>query len=569
MKYIRRKFRDAKLRHKILLTFFIIGIIPMLVLGEYSYSAVRELLVKQEKSNMSDYLTQAIMSVDNQIQIYNNLSEYISYNDTIAQVLTYDYKNYYEMYEQYTKVLDPLLSSVKYFNHGVKQLTVYTGNPGIAKHDVTIAPIQEIAEEKWYPLVEKSDSRFINWVVDRKSRKVFSVRNMPAIRNSGGSGILYIEVDYDKLFESFEEMSGNQYGIYIVDENDFTIYQMTSYDTSQELHPLAIADIRNQKAVCDDYTIVDGSMVTGWKVWFYKTNREIRSSVIPLIVAILVVTALCITFSVIATTVLSKVMVNDIEKLTENMKAVESGNMEILVTSDAADEVGNLIRGFGNMINRINQLINEVYKGKISQKESEMKALQAQINPHFLYNSLSLINWKALETEQKDISRLTLLLSTFYRTALNRGRNILSIRDEISNMNSYLEIQLMIHDYAFTVVREIDEDILEYQTLNLILQPLVENAIEHGIDPDEEGKGVITIQGKKDGNHILLSVKDNGIGMDEETAASILTARSKGYGVRNVNERIMLYYGESYHLTVESMPKKGTVITIRIPQIRM
>lgn len=136
-------------------------------------------------------------------------------------------------------------------------------------------------------------------------------------------------------------------------------------------------------------------------------------------------------------------------------------------------------------------------------------------------------------------------------------------------MNSYLEIQLMIHDYAFTVVREIDEDILEYQTLNLILQPLVENAIEHGIDPDEEGKGVITIQGKKDGNHILLSVKDNGIGMDEETAASILTARSKGYGVRNVNERIMLYYGESYHLTVESMLKKGTVITIRIPQIRM
>ena len=310
-------------------------------------------------------------------------------------------------------------------------------------------------------------------------------------------------------------------------------------------------------------------MVTGWKVWFYKRNREIRSSVIPLIVAILVVTALCITFSVIATAILSKVMVNDIEKLTENMKAVESGNMEITVTSDAADEVGKLIRGFGNMINRINQLINEVYMGKISQKEAEIKALQAQINPHFLYNSLSLINWKALETEQEDISRLTLLLSTFYRTALNRGRNILSIRDEISNMNSYLEIQLMIHDYAFTVVREVDENILEYQTLNLILQPLVENAIEHGIDPDEEGKGVITIQGRKDGNHILLSVKDNGIGMDEETAASILTAQSKGYGVRNVNERIMLYYGESYHLTVESTLGKGTVITIRIPQIKM
>lgn len=569
MKFIRRKFRDAKLRHKILFTFCIIGIIPMLVLGEYSYILVRELLVKQEKSNMSDYLTQAIMSADNQIQIYNNLSEYISYNDTIAQVLTYDYGNYYEMYEQYTKVLDPLLSSVKYFNNGVEQLTIYTGNPQIAKHDVTVAPVLEIEKERWYETVEASDSRDINWIVNRKNSKVFSVRNMPAVQNGGSQGILYVEVDYDKLFESFEKMSGEQYGVYIVDGDHNIAYQTTSYDTSRELHPLGIADIRNNKPICNDYTIVEGSMVTGWQVWFYKTNHEINNSVIPLLVAILVVMALCITFSVIATAVLSKVMVNDIEKLTENMKAVEKGNMEITVTSDAADEVGNLIRGFGKMINRINLLINEVYEGKISQKESEMKALQAQINPHFLYNSLSLINWKALENDQKDISRLTLLLSTFYRTALNRGQNVLSIRDEISNMNSYLEIQLMIHDYAFTVVREIDEDILEYQTLNLILQPLVENAIDHGIDSDEEGEGVITIRGRKDGNHILLSVQDNGVGMDEETAASILTARSKGYGVRNVNERIMLYYGESYHLTVESVPGEGTTITIRIPQIKM
>ena len=569
MKYIRRKLKDAKIRHKMLCAFVIIGVIPMLFLGEYCYIAVRDLLMKQEKSNMSDYLTQAIMSADNQIQIYDNLSEYISYNDTIAQVLTYDYNNYYEMYEQYTKVLDPLLSSVKYFNEGVEQLTVYTNNEEIVKHDVTIAPVLEIENEEWYQRVKTSNSRSINWIVDGTKHKIFSARNMPVIQKEGNSGILYIEVDYDKLFQAFQEMSGEQYGIYIVDEQDNIIYQNTSPDISKTLQPLQMTDITNGTVVCEEYTIVSDSMVTGWKVWFYKTNREIESSVLPFIAAILFVAALCIAFSVIATAVLSKVMVNDIEKLTENMKAVEKGNMEITVTSDAADEVGNLIRGFGNMINRINQLINEVYKGKISQKESEMKALQAQINPHFLYNSLSLINWKALENDQKDISKLTLLLSTFYRTALNRGNNILSIRDEISNMNSYLEIQLMIHDYGFKVVHEIDDDILEYQTLNLILQPLVENAIEHGIDPDENGEGVITIRGKKEGNHILLSVGDNGIGMDAETAASILTTQSKGYGVRNVNERIMLYYGESYHLTVDSTLGKGTTITIRIPQIKM
>lgn len=569
MKYIRRRFKDAKIRHKMLFSFIVIGVIPMLFLGEYCYIAVRDLLMKQEKSNMLDYLTQAIMSVDNQIQIYDNLSEYISYNDTIVAVLTCDYNSYYEMYEQYTKVLNPLLSSVKYFNDGVKQLTLYTNDEKIIKHDITIAPVSEIENEKWYQKVKTSDSSSINWIVDGTDYKIFSARNIPAIQNGGMTGILYIEVNYDNLFQTFQDLSGEQYGVYIVDEQDNIIYQTAAPDVTETLHPLQMKDIKNNTAVCEEYTIVEGSMITGWKVWFYKTNREIKASVLPFIAAIISVAALCITFSVVATAVLSKVMVNDIEKLTENMKAVEKGNMEITVTSDAADEVGNLIRGFGNMINQINQLINEMYKGKISQKEAEMKALQAQINPHFLYNSLSLINWKALENDQKDISRLTLLLSTFYRTALNRGNNILSIRDEISNMNSYLEIQLMIHDYGFQVVHEIDADILEFQTLNLILQPLVENAIEHGIDPDENGEGVIVIRGKKDGNHILLSVSDNGIGMDEETASSILTTQSKGYGVRNVNERIMLYYGESYHLTVESALKRGTTITIRIPQIKM
>jgi two-component system sensor histidine kinase YesM len=541
----------------------------MVFLGDYSYTAVKKLLIEQEKSNMQDYLTQAVMSVDNQIQIYNNLSEYISYNDSLAQVLTYSYDNYYEMYEQYTKVVDPMLSSVKYFNQGVEQLTIYTSNPKLEKHDVTIDVMQEIQNKYWYLDLLKSDSTTINWYVAKSDKLAFSARRMPAIQNAGSSAVLYIEVDYDKLFESFKDMSSDLYGVYVVDEKNQLLYEKRMYEKQSEQRVPKVIDIKKNNPICQEYTIVGENTISGWKVWFYKPNQVINASVVSLVVAILIVMVVCIVFSLIGASVFSKIMVTDIEKLTKNMEAVEQGNMEIMVTSDSADEVGNLIRGFGNMINRINQLINEVYVGKISQKESEMRALQAQINPHFLYNSLSLINWKALETNQTDISRLTLLLSTFYRTALNRGKNVLSIWDEISNMNSYLEIQLMMHENSFSVVRDIDEDILEFQTLNLILQPLIENAIDHGIDMKEEGNGVITIGGHKDGNHILLSVEDNGVGMDEETAKSILSKESKGYGVRNVNERIMLYYGEAYHLTVESKLGEGTKITVRIPQIKM
>lgn len=569
MKWLWYKFKNAKIRHKIIIMFFIIGVIPMIILGVYSYTEVRRLLIAQEKNNMEDYLNQAVMSADNQLQIYNNLSEYISYNETVAQVLTYDYGNYYEMYEQYTKVLDPMLSSVKYFNDGVKQLTIYADNPVLIKHDVTIDKVDAIRKQDWCTDVLTSNSRNINWIVQKDPKQVFSVRKMPAIQNAGSTAILYVEADYDKLFRSFEYMSSDKYGVYIVGEADNIVFEKISYDNDAKERTLLFEDIKENNLICQEYTIVSCGMLSGWTVWFYKPNRVINASVAALVVAILVVMVLCIVFSIIGASVLSKIMVNDIEKLTKNMEAVEQGDMEITVTSDSKDEVGNLIRGFGNMINRINQLINEVYKGKISQKESEMRALQAQINPHFLYNSLSLINWKAIETDQKDISKLTLLLSTFYRTALNRGKNVLSIKDEISNMNSYLEIQLMMHDYNFSVVKKIDEDILEYKTLNLILQPLIENAIDHGIDVKENGEGVITISGHKEGSNILLSVEDNGIGMDEATAASILTKESKGYGVRNVNERIMLYYGEAYHLTVESKQGEGTKITICIPQIRM
>ena len=195
-----------------------------------------------------------------------------------------------------------------------------------------------------------------------------------------------------------------------------------------------------------------------------------------------------------------------------------------------------------------------------------MKALQAQINPHFLYNSLSLINWKALEAGQNDISKLTLLLSAFYRTALNKGNNILSIGEEVKNVRSYIDIQLMMHDYNFDVEIEIPDKMKEYATLNLILQPLVENAIDHGIDLKEDGRGKISIEGKEQKDDIYLIVSDNGIGMEQEKAQQMLTKKSKGYGLRNVKERIELFFGTDYGVTVTSKPRHGTTICIHMPK---
>ena len=224
-----------------------------------------------------------------------------------------------------------------------------------------------------------------------------------------------------------------------------------------------------------------------------------------------------------------------------------------------------LVRTFTRMMDEINKLISQVYEAKIKLQKTEMKALQAQINPHFLYNSLSIINWKALEADNEEISRITLALSTYYRTSLNKGETMTIAANEIRNIDAYLQIQLIMHDNSFQVIKEIQEDALSYSVPKLILQPLVENAIEHGLDVSEKEEKWLKISVCKEKDALIMAVEDNGMGMSEEQAKSIITYRSKGYGVRNVNDRITLLYGEEYHLRVKSRQGEGCRIEIVIP----
>ncbi|MDO5520538.1 MAG: sensor histidine kinase [bacterium] len=566
-------FKDMKLRHKVLVTYAFVGILPIAVLGCFCYNQSKNMLVEHENSNMQDCLDQAVLSIDNQLDIYNNLSDYIAYNQSIGQVISYDYSTAYEIYEKYenlTNILDPMLASLKYFHSKVNQITIYTSN-NFVKHDTTVAPLSTIVSTEWYKKVTEQSNRDTLWFVKPDQKKVFTARKMPTLEGTDYPSVLYIEVDYNDLFSPLMDMTSSDYGIYVVDQNNSVVYSHNKFSKDSKEYAMnydtLLDEMENENV--SQYTIVKDQVSSGWEVLLYKPNSAIMSSVRNIALISVVVTLCCIVASLLAAAGISKFMVTDIEKLTENMKNVQTGNLEITVTSNSKDEVGNLIRGFGMMIERIHLLINEVYEGEIAQKEYEMKALQAQINPHFLYNSLSLINWKAIEANKQDISRITLLLSTFYRTALNRGDNILSVRDEITNMKCYLDIQLMMHENNFDVVMDIPEEMYQYQTLNLILQPIVENAIDHGIDLLTDRRGVISIKGEQSAGTISFIVEDNGVGMDEEKAQTILTKKSKGYGIRNVNERIKLLYGYEYCMQVHSEVGVGTRITVVMPAIKV
>ena len=568
MKKLLHWVNGIKLRYKLAIIYSMFCFLPVMLLFLLSFLQMRSIIDDKEKLNLQSYLQQSVSSMDRTLDGYNSLSDYIAFDRTLAEAFSMEYGTPYEQYEQLTQKVDPILRSSSYFHGGMQRITIYTDN-GMVKHDTTVAPVSEIEETDWYQKTLEHPG--LNWFVNYPEKTLFSARKLTFSGAREGVNILYMDVDYQKLFTPYAETLISECGLYITDQDGKLVFEESRFSGKNQNYDLTYSEFLEQRdRGSADYTILcEQSNTTGWTVWLYQPVGLAGESMRPIGVMAGVTILICIFAAVLAYFITSGMLSGRIERLTCLMQEVQEGSMDMQVGSDDRDEIGMLYRGFGSMMKRIRTLINEVYLSKITQKEAELKALQAQINPHFLYNTLSLINWKALAAGEEDISRMTLALSTFYRTALNRGRNVLQVETELSNTRAYLEIQSMLHDGNFDYEIEAQTEILQCESLNLILQPLVENAIHHGIEEKTDGRGKISVRGWKEDNCVWFMVEDNGVGMEQEVADKILTMESKGYGVRNVNERIRLCYGEKYAMKVESVVGKGTKMTIHFPARRL
>lgn len=568
MKKLLHWFNGIKLRYKLAIFYSLFCFLPVMLLFWLSFLQMRSIIDDKGKMNLQSYLQQSVSSMDRTLDGYNSLSDYIAFDRTLAEVFSMEYGTPYEQYEQLTQKVDPILRTASYFHGGMQQITIYTDN-GMVKHDTTVAPVSEIEETDWYQKTLEHPG--LNWFANYQEETLFSARKLAFSGARDGVNILYMDVDYQKLFTPYAETLISECGLYITDQDGKLVFEESSFSGKNQNYDLTYSEFLEQRdRGSTDYIILcEQSNTTGWTVWLYQPVGLAGEAMRPIGVMAGVTILICIFAAVLAYFITSGMVSSRIERLTHFMQEVQDGSMDMQMESDDRDEIGMLYRGFGSMMKRIRTLINEVYLSKITQKEAELKALQAQINPHFLYNTLSLINWKALAAGEEDISRMTLAMSTFYRTALNRGRNMLQVETELSNTRAYLEIQSMLHDGDFDYEIEAQTEILQCESLNLILQPLVENAIHHGIEEKTDGRGKITVRGWKEDNCVWFMVEDNGVGMEQEVADKILTMESKGYGVRNVDERIRLCYGEKYAMKVESVVGKGTKMTIHFPARRL
>lgn len=235
------------------------------------------------------------------------------------------------------------------------------------------------------------------------------------------------------------------------------------------------------------------------------------------------------------------------------------GSREMLALSDS----------FAHMVERIQNLMEKVRKEEVTLRKTELKALQAQINPHFLYNTLDAIGWMCEEERSQDAVEMVNALARLFRISISKGHELIPIEKEVEHARSYLMIQKFRYKNQFTYSFDIEEKCLRYLCNKITLQPIIENAIYHGINRMvDEGKIIIRIYGE--GKDIVFSVSDNGVGMSREKCANILKSEpgdQTGIGIKNVNDRIRIYFGEEYGITIESEPDEGTCVTIRMPKV--
>lgn len=560
------KKKGMRLKSKLAMVYILAGFLPIVVILFVNYFQMRSVFKNQEKNTLYSFIKRSVLDLDDEFKKYAELAKLITNDENVNDILSTIYLDDNRINEKFDQSVAPSLDTFIYFHNEVSKITIYTDRIVDYKNKY-LAPIEELKKADWYESI--ADSRNNNWIAGTDEKTIVLVRKMQSLEENGINGYFYEKINYDNVFEDLSENISDNYGICVSDSLGQNIYSYDTFTDKNKEYNLSLPEITKKYPDKNkDYFIVKKTIPeTGWNVWLYKPEKLMGTSIRQINIitfggtlVCLVATFMCIRFTAIFVT-------TRIAKLQKAVARVEKEDFSYTLNTASQDEIGELITSFSKMERKLNYLINEVYKSRIKEKEYEMKALQAQINPHFLYNTLSLINWKAIEAGKRDISKITLALSAFYRTSLNKGNNITHISGEIENMRSYLSIQLMLHDDGFDVTEDIDDSVLEYTCPNLILQPLIENAIDHGIDVmPEDRRGVISVICKDMDTYIQFVIKDNGIGMTKEQTVKILTKDSKGYGVRNVNERLKLCYGEEYPMIIKSKENTGTEVIITIPK---
>lgn len=557
-------YGSASIRKKLVISYLLLITVPILVLGVYSFSVSKRNMERQTEETIRNNVRLMASDLETSLKRENDNIKYLSYNAKFRQVLKNSRGNQVEVAQVLNEVVEPIFWYFITSDNNMKGIEIYT--PYVSQEVGSfLKPVGDSSEESWYQYHQKNFGTL--WTFENGS--MFATRTvLDAQTASEPIGVLKLTVHPASVLEPISNNTFLNNGILLTDTEGKTIY---SRQTGAEPADQAVLAGGEAGDLADgdqgEYIVMSEAISTsGWRLYYYVTKSEITGQLYEILKSTLLIVGLCLAVSLFLIGILSRVLSRRILELKESAEKVAEGNFNLELNHNDTDEIGIVSKSLQTMCDRLNEMINRVYKAELEKKAMELKALQAMINPHFLYNCLSSIKWKAIRTGNDEISDLTGLLAKFYRTSLNGGKQITTVGSELENVKSYVELQRMTHENSFDVEYELDETLFETSMPNFLLQPIVENAIEHGMNYQEEieGRGRLIVRLEEEDGHLIFSILNNGPRVELDRLEEILNTPGRGYGIYNIEERIRIYYGAGCGVYASVTADGYTCFTVRI-----
>ena len=556
---------NLSIRRKLLLSYvFMIGL-ALIFFGSYAYFQARSQIKNNVVDDMNIILESKCHTIENEVvRCESGLVDVIR-NKSIYDVIVtgYDYTRDGYVWTNLDEIFIPTIESVMKNNENIRKLSIYSLYNG-PEVGTMILDENRIVNEEWYKKVQEKYG--IQWFFEDGT--FFAACVMLDIWNTRevdkeNIGVGYLSMDSNVFWDEIEYNEDVGYIFYIIDENNQIISPDEDSHKVLEFSDNNMLKINGRLNACEIREISG----TPWSMLVYIPHDRLYAGLSKMLWVFLLIAILCFLVFWGIGVMFSYVMTADISKLCIAIQEIGKGRLDINIPVTANNEIGIIATSLKDMLKELNETIQVLYKTKIEKQQQELKTLQAQINPHFLYNILSTVKWLAMEENADDTVSMIELLVTFYRTCLNRGETVISFEDEIKNVKAYVDMELVIYENSFEVEYDIDERIYDYDCVNFILQPIVENAIVHGISTRKElsEKGKIIIKATVD-ERVVVRISDNGQGMTKEVCDNIFMGDKKGYGLNNIQKRIKLMFGDEYGLKIISC-EKGTDVIVSLPLI--
>lgn len=582
--------QDANLRTKMVMFFFLILILPFCFFTFYAARRISFVVQEQTFTAAGKTFEEAYSSVQSHIEKAVSITELLTYDDLIYKMASTDPQDYSVIHQlEDTRALTTSFSYLQQLSD-VDDIRLYVKNDYLYTHENTcVFPMELASGSDWYKILSEMPSN--QWFTPPnftdqplKEQNFFSCMRMiyDPVALTTPLAVLRVDLSGDIMEQAVNRTAITQNGFMLLLSGNHTVLASENASAANLPDDVAASIIQAGQNTwntveiegmpCYSYSAVLDP--TGWRLVsiipyedIYSVGRGLRNEMIMIMAAVAGVSyafALC----------LSNHMLRRIWQLSETMQKVEAGDVDVSFHNAGKDEIGQLIVHFDHMMRRIRQLMEEKVQYGFAIKNLELKALQAQINPHFLYNTLDTINCMAIQKDMPEIAGVATSLATFYKISLSRGQDRIPIRDEILHAKMYLQVQNARFENRIHTIWDISPEIENLYIIKIVLQPIIENAAIHGIYEKEDETGTITVRGFRKGEDLYIEVADDGVGMTQEAVEAVFCSPPEeiaqapgGYGVKNIIDRLRIAYGYEYGLSCTSVPGEGTVVAIHIPAV--